>query len=352
MKTYDARMESIMKKARKRKRQRITAKVLASVLSVVLVVWAAGQLPGIFGDNAVVGVPPVNSTSDAIVPTTQTYVPTTQPCVPMASTVGATRYDFPLPDADRMTLIEETWAKRSLSAFAKDMKFCDPESGEDGIRYYGSFEKMNYNGQVLTYDILYIPCESLPVASRFTIGEYTLRSHVGFGLYVFVSKELTGMNVTMNSFTPLNEFIDSETGEPTIESDVLAAAAALHSAYECIFFGAELTELPEEDPADNLLRMKTAWLLSRGGVLTFNEPFGSRHYGSFSGYEIVFVPGNLTSVETKTIGGESFTYSSSFQLYAYKDWEFYKLKDVYDQGLITQEDISQLAKIHREWIYD
>ncbi len=278
---------------------------------------------------------------------------------PTVTEPAVTQPSIPKPDvleldAERQNLIQSEWheSHQARCGFTNDVAFCDLENRVDGIRYYGSFTRENYDGQVLTFDILYIPCESLPVASQFTIGEHTLRSRTGFGLYVFVSQHLSSLDITMNTFYPLANYVNSETGAPTIESDVLAVAVKMHSAYETYLYGSELSELPEEDPADSLLRLKAAWLLNRGTVPTFGERFGSRYYGTFGGYEIVFEPGQLTWVETQVIGGESFTYSYSFQLYAYKDWKFHKLKDVYDGGLISQDDIAEIAQIHREWKYE
>lgn len=379
MKTYDERMQAILGKARTRKRIRLAGKMIGSVLALTIVACGVLLLPDFGGYYVGMDVPTVLAPGPATThdPTCScreepTYVPTypghegttpnLAPTVPTLTTVpdaqpndpvGTTYPDFDFADlhmdGERVKLIEETWAEKTWFGFSEYMKFCNPESGVDGIRYYGSFTKEKNDGQIMTYDILYIPCKTLPVASQFTFDGHTFRSWNGFGLYVFYSKHMGSLDMTMNVLNPLSLYLEEGTDASTIEEDVLLKAAQMHENYERMFYGSVLTEMPKEDPIDDLLRLKATWLLNVGNVPTFKSAFAERYYGTFSGYDIVFMPTSLMWVETQTIGGESFTHSSSFVIYAVKDWQIYRLEDVYEQGLISQENIAQLAQIHREW---
>jgi hypothetical protein len=104
--------------------------------------------------------------------------------------------------------------------------------------------------------------------------------------------------------------------------------------------------MPQEDPADDLLRVKSTFLMNIGSVPRFGEPDGERYYGNFSGYDIVFMSYKTNATQTQTIAGETFYYGTYFWLYAIKDWQIEVLQVVYKEGLVTQEDIVQLAKIH------
>ena len=343
MKTYEDRMISIQKKAKRKKFVRTCIKTAASTLCLVAIIIGLMHIP--YGSFQV-GVSPTHTSNNRptdIFTTVPTYP--TLPTMP-SSTFGPPIYPPDLDmDLDRIALIEDSWAKENKAGFAQNMKFCHAAAGVDGIRHYYSFMKEDYKGQNQRYDILYIPCQALPVATEFTFSGHTFRSRNGFGLYVFSSQHLEALDVTLNLFIPLVEYINSS----TIEETALLVSVQMHNLYEEELYGSFLKEMPKVDPADDLLRLKAAWLVNFGQVPAFEDVRGPRYYGTFSGYAIVFEQTNLTVVQTQTIGGQSFTHGYSFVLYAIKDWQLYLLEDVYAQGLISQEDIVQLAQVHRGW---
>ena len=81
--------------------------------------------------------------------------------------------------------------------------------------------------------------------------------------------------------------------------------------------------------------------------------YGARYYGTYNGYTILFDNSGmqLQAYWAIQVGTESFKHYAGFQLYAYKDGEFIWLPDAYEQGLISDDAVSQAAKIHRafEW---
>lgn len=267
-----------------------------------------------------------------------------------ASTEATTLPTGPKPTAfqqltaERMALIEETWHEKTSFGYQDNQVFCSLDSAADGIRYYGSYEIENSRG-TQTIDILYIPCKTLPVASQITLGGYTFRSRTAFALYVFSSTELESLGVTMNTFYPLADRVETESGISQVPEDVLAAAAALHREYEIWLYGSELAEMPQDPPDDRMMRLQASWLMWMGHV----PNFGDSYYGTYSGYDIVFQPTMLAVVTTMEIGGVEFTYGSSFILYAHKDGRFHMLRDVYEQGLITAEEIAQIGQAHRKY---
>ena len=74
-----------------------------------------------------------------------------------------------------------------------------------------------------------------------------------------------------------------------------------------------------------------------------------RYYGTENGYAFIFVKGVLTTYYTIEIGPKLFRSGSSFELFAYKDGTFIKLKDAYDQGLVSLDAIEDARLIHREY---
>lgn len=369
MKTYDERIKAIGAKARRRKIVSACIKTAASTLCLVAIIIGLMHIP--YGSSNV-GVNPTNPTNRPTVtnPPTMTTVPTvptvptTKPTDPIAtiyptvptvptepSSTATAPIEYPpeitqVLDSGRMQLIKDSWAAKNMTGFDENLQFCNPGSGVDGIRFYGSYTKVSYSGETIRYDILYVPCQALPVASQLTFAGHTFRSWNGFGLYVFSSRYMGITDSYMKSFYPLADCVN-ENGVSMIEEEVLATALQMHNIYESLIYGSVLTQMPEENPADDLLRAKAAWLLLTGEVPEFDEKSNPRYYGSFHGYHIIFHDIGLCAVQTRTIGGETFSHYNRFELYAVKDWTFYSLEEVFDQGLVSQEDIVQLAKIHQ-----
>lgn len=255
---------------------------------------------------------------------------------------------FPQLEEEKMALILTSWQEDARYGFPENITFCDVDTKTDGIRYYDSFT--DTDGTV--YHIVYVPCPDLAVASQISIsgsvGEskditQTFRSHTGFGLYIFYAKHYETLDVTAHYFRPL-----ADTEYASIPALVISRAAKLHSEYEKWFYGSELTELPAADPNQQLQRLQASYLMRWGVVPSFEEFYGPFYYGTFSGYDIVLEPTGLAWVETQVIGSEEFVYGSSFILYAHKDGQFHKLKDIYQAGLIGDEELSQIAQAHRD----
>lgn len=263
---------------------------------------------------------------------------------PSTTATGPKPASFLELSAERKALIEEAWHEKTSFGYQDDQVFCSLNSAVDGIRYYGSYEIESSRG-TQTIDILYIPCKTLPVASQITLGGHTFRSRMAFGLYVFSSTELESLGFTMNTLYPLADRVETENGISQVPEDVLAAAAALHREYEIWLYGSELAEMPEHDPDEAMMRLQASWLMWMGHV----PNFGDSYYGTYSGYDIVFEPTMLAVVTTMEIGGVEFTCGSSFVLYAHKDGQFHMLRDIYNQGLITAEEITQIGQAHRKY---
>lgn len=66
---------------------------------------------------------------------------------------------------------------------------------------------------------------------------------------------------------------------------------------------------------------------------------GMRYYGSYNGYTFLFSQGQLQMLCSVTVGDFEFKYNSSFTIYAYKDGQFYTLRQVYEAGEITDKHL-------------
>jgi len=74
--------------------------------------------------------------------------------------------------------------------------------------------------------------------------------------------------------------------------------------------------------------------------------YGTRCYGQFGSVTVLFEAGMLAWIETKTIAGVEFTYSSSFGLWGYYNGSLYTLQEAYDNGYITKEQVAEAAANH------
>ena len=100
-------------------------------------------------------------------------------------------------------------------------------------------------------------------------------------------------------------------------------------------------------------QIEAAWLRVMGGNLPQwcdrnSACEGVHYYGTYSGYDILFISGNLAVVSEETIGSVTFTHSSSMALYAHKDGRFYLLRDLYDAGEISNGQIRRISERHVE----
>ena len=76
------------------------------------------------------------------------------------------------------------------------------------------------------------------------------------------------------------------------------------------------------------------------------EKYGLRYYGTYNDYTIIFEKFWLECESRLELANYEIKYSSSFRLWAYQDGEFYDIEDVYNQGLITDEDVKSIYEAH------
>jgi hypothetical protein len=119
-----------------------------------------------------------------------------------------------------------------------------------------------------------------------------------------------------------------------------------------------LVQIPQEQvvvlTAEKMTEIENAWyavtnteLDSWYTVIGETATDGARYYGNCGGYDVLLVPTGEEGETNLTVGGITFTVQNVFELYAYKDGQFCELKDVYLQGLITDEDLEAIARAHR-----
>ena len=71
--------------------------------------------------------------------------------------------------------------------------------------------------------------------------------------------------------------------------------------------------------------------------------------GTYNGYDILYCPVFFMQPGYAVIGDELFLGRSDFRLYGYQDGTFRALAYLYRDGLISDEQITEIAETHREY---
>lgn len=77
-----------------------------------------------------------------------------------------------------------------------------------------------------------------------------------------------------------------------------------------------------------------------------------RFYGVFNDSAVFFIEADDASIKTVVISGETFTGNSQWIILVWNDGKFYNLENIetiLELGILTQENIIQLAHIHAEY---
>ena len=125
-----------------------------------------------------------------------------------------------------------------------------------------------------------------------------------------------------------------------ISQENIAAIAKIHRQYEKQIYGSVLKDVTPKDAETAELQINAVMLATSH---QFVRPL---FYGQFEGYSTFSYEGNFPMVTTITIGSETFKSNWSFSIKAYKDGTLYDVKTLYEQGLISDTSIAQMAAIH------
>lgn len=113
-------------------------------------------------------------------------------------------------------------------------------------------------------------------------------------------------------------------GEPLLDQDALAPAIVLRLRKDY------LQQLHAEKPNTKEIVLDEIWV--------------EAYYGTYSGCEIVYMGAPLESItvaeRSVIVGGYIFIFEGDQKLYVHKDSHFYTIKEAYDAGYITTEDVA------------
>ena len=112
---------------------------------------------------------------------------------------------------------------------------------------------------------------------------------------------------------------------------------------------------PQNLTARKRTELEDAWASQTGDLNKLYDPrdpnsyTGFRYYGSYDGYDILFVEADTPAHSVIVIGDAEFEHSYGFQLIAYKDYQFVSLLEAYEEGEISDKSILMIASVHKEF---
>lgn len=73
---------------------------------------------------------------------------------------------------------------------------------------------------------------------------------------------------------------------------------------------------------------------------------GIRYYGTCNGYDILYRPTYVQRLTDISFGDISFAHPATFSLLAYREGQFYSLRDLYQHGMVTRSQLQEISQMH------
>ncbi len=119
---------------------------------------------------------------------------------------------------------------------------------------------------------------------------------------------------------------------------------------------------PEKQEGETLTVLSAAWKqqVEQDWYTATGETLGSwddaladddgiRYYGNHNGYDILFRPTGDAAVTNLKIEDVTFTYSTTFEIYAYRDGNFTPIKELTAQGKLSDGNLAEMLAVHRAY---
>lgn len=242
--------------------------------------------------------------------------------------------------AEQKAEIEKGWAEYlSDKNFKAALTFCDLENKQDGIRYYGTY-KLSEDGP--ENHIFFIPCTDSDVPSQYSPDGIRFTHRAPFVLVEYTAMDLGGKvfhhfgRISPNAYA------------------ILPNALELHKAYEKELYGSVLKKIEIPNDPSGLTETENTMLAFTGirqNMIRPDKKYNDVFLGKYDGYlTVMFRSGTHAAMIMETeIGEYTFCYGSSFSLLAIKDGAFYNLKDLYEDGNISEESVAEIEAKYYEF---
>lgn len=143
------------------------------------------------------------------------------------------------------------------------------------------------------------------------------------------------------------------------DADIAVIYDNYYSAYPYMLEELRLLDGCQADLSDQMRNEITAYY-GYTGTDDADTVAGKQYYGTYNGYVVLMSSGQMAAIANVDIGRRIFKWgSSALVLEAYKDGQAQPLKDVYEAGGITDQDLDKILDAHKahfkevhNWDYD
>jgi len=224
-----------------------------------------------------------------------------------------------------------------------DAKFCNLETKEDGVRYYGSYK--NDSGK--TCHIVFIPSDRADQADipvKIDIGGQMITSRKPFSLYVLSPNEYSTSSITydLGRFIPIH-FAEAESIR--ISKTLVRKVAQVHREYEKRLYGSILEVSMSENEEDAKRQAEAAFKIYSQGLMDVGFLFS---YGQFDDYMVMSYAYGSETMTPSIICGYAFPAGlNQVGLVGYKDGRLYSIEQLYQEKKFSDESLEALVKLHQ-----
>ena len=142
----------------------------------------------------------------------------------------------------------------------------------------------------------------------------------------------------------------NEQGLPVISSSLRNKLNQVLKEYDAVYFDGFSDHVYN---AWGTAEAVNAWCTARtAGKLAKGGNNRIRYYGNFNGYDIVFYEyvRPLTYMDAKSVGDYIFIHGWSFAIVGHKDGVVYELEELYNNGEISDEALTEIYHYHELYI--
>lgn len=249
----------------------------------------------------------------------------------------STQVDLPkLSDSTQSDLLH--WWERARKHLTYDAPadFCDLTTKEDGLRYYGSFQ----SGDTEIH-LIFVPCPELDIPTQLNFGDKLFTHRTGFVLYGAIYSDLYDGVV---SYHPLEQLQSFELPKVNI-----AKALSIHKAYERQLYGSVLSKQDVGRETTEMEELKGTLFAYCGYLSEVSDAphvRGIPYLGLHDGYLTAPYVGLVTmpAYSQIKIGNYAFNGTTSFRMIGIKDGAIYNLKELYEEGKISDTSLAQIEE--------
>jgi len=217
--------------------------------------------------------------------------------------------------------------------------FCNLEAKNDGLRYYGSFQ--NGNEEI---HLIFVPCPELDTPTQLNVDGKLFTHRTGFVLYGVRFSD--GYDEPVASFYPPEQLQSLE-----LSKNAVSKAYKIHKSYEQQLYGSALSKSEVYGATTEKEELRGTLFAYCGRLSDVTDspqargiPYLGLHDGYLTAPYVALV--TMPAYSQVKIGNYAFNATTSFQMIGVRDGVIYNLKDLYEEGKISDTSLAQIEETY------